>query len=117
MSVPEPLAYFIETTRSAIREANLTNAAHLERKAAKALEDMRYYIKPTPGIDRSAGAAVAAAAQLQRAWSERGLLAKPDDPAIVQARVLALLAIDKLAERLADEARPSPEAVMIGTGW
>jgi len=102
--------------RADIHRAGRANWKSFQRNIDAYIANARSYVRISPEIDEAFVTAGQRCQEFATEIANRGPLYSQNDPAIKQALILALLAIDELEGRLQD-AGPSDTAVSLGLGW
>ena len=116
MPLPDVLASEIDALRSIVRTADTISASYQGGNALGCLQNLRDYVEPDTQTDEALEAVANRCGALMDEITFRSTITRVGDPALDDARQMALAAIDDLEERLA-LARPSNRANILGIGW
>ena len=116
MPLPDVLASEIDALRSIVRTADTISARYQGGNALGCLENLRDYVELDTQTDEALEAVANRCGALMDEITFRSTITRVSDPALDDARQMALAAIDDLEERLA-LARPSNRANILGIGW
>lgn len=116
MPLPETLKDPLDGARSCIERADNINITSLASIAEEALRRIKAYVVATPDINAAIGEAIGRLADFHEEVVDQNTLIPRVTSAIENARQIALLALDRLEEALA-EARPSELAIALTVDW
>jgi len=116
MAVPEPLREFVEDARGSLATAHSVNVGIAAGNAEAQLRSAMGYVVLTPFLREAFDDAIGRIADFHEEVVDQNTLTVRVTPAIENARNVALVAIERLAEALSD-AKPNADARAIGLDW
>ena len=116
MAVPEPLREFVEDARASVENAHSVNVSIAARNAEALLRSAKSYVVLTSALGEAFDDAIGRIADFHEEVVDQNTLTARVTPAIENARNIAVVAIDRLAEALRD-ARPNAHATAMGLDW
>jgi tagatose-1,6-bisphosphate aldolase non-catalytic subunit AgaZ/GatZ len=116
MTLPQPLSECINGARHFIRDAHSFNVTAAAGNAEQMLRTAKAYVRPEPALNAAFTDAIGCIADFHEEVVDQNTLTAKVTSVIENARQIALLSIDRLADALVD-AKPSEEAAAIGLDW
>ncbi len=116
MAAPVTLESFFDGARSAVARATSFDAKHLIGNALAQLHNAHAYVSSDPAVERAYNEARLFVQGLRSELVSLPFGAPQDHPSVVQARQLALLALDRYGDALGN-AKPNAMAAALGMDW